>query len=249
MRRRPVVATVAVLLALAGPMSVQASQHVKPPVFVRQDVWFHQTPMKVANLEHTEAGSGAVPGWNTTKPTASAPLGAGGVYVANNLAAITAAGGLNEEHEQRYHFTAQGTFTGAIDNLAVELYAYMPANLTGVFTFDLGLALDLRIDGEKILYQDALATPLDMQTEKISDGLYKVRVAVTDLHKAMESYALDTSETKVHTVYLNAQNFYVGNEAVWVFDSAEAPAGAVFNLDKKLLVDYTVVDAYEDPEV
>jgi hypothetical protein len=86
-----------------------------------------------------------------------------------------------------------------------------------------------------------------MQTEKVSDGLYKVRVAVTDLYRAMDDFGLDTSDEKTHTVYLNAQNFYAGNEAVYVFDSAEAPAGAVFNIAKKLLVDYTVVDAFEEP--
>lgn len=50
-----------------------------------------------------------------------------------------------------------------------------------------------------------------------------------------------------HTVHLNAMNFYTCNEVVWVYDSVEAPAGAVFNLCGTPAAQFTEVNVFEPP--
>jgi hypothetical protein len=74
-----------------------------------------------------------------------------------------------------------------------------------------------------------------------------VKFRLTNLHAMMRELGVETGPGVVHAVYLNAMNFYACHEVVWVFDSAEAPAGAVFNLTGPEAREYTDVDVYDPP--
>lgn len=208
-----------------------------PPVFTERETWFHGTSTKVTNID---ARNGVVPTWDGTKPTASHPYGAGSVYLANQGFAGSA--GQNADG-----FSAKGKFTGDIENWAVTLYGYLPTNKG--LPCGMSLAYDLKIDGTVILdqKQSAPSNP-SATTEAVNDDLYRVRFALTNIYKAMQDSGLETGPGIEHTIELTALNFYLCQEAVWVYDSAEAPAGSTFNLlDSKRLRAYTKVDVLNPP--
>jgi hypothetical protein len=112
----------------------------------------------------------------------------------------------------------------------------------------MGLAWDLKIDGQQILYQSASEPSAELMVEQVNEDLWAVKFYFTRLYEAMQTYGVETGPDVTHTIYMNATNFYVCNEVVWVYDSAEAPGGAIFNLlDPKQLRFYTKVDVFNPP--
>ena len=226
------------VLALAVPAGAQEAVE---PEFLRSEAWVHATDVPVTNIE---ASQGTFPSWDDTKPTASHPYGAGGAYVANNYDLFTTGMVTGRQHDPAGHFTMQGEFTGELDTMGVTLYAHLPA---GAVCTDFNLAFDLQIDGESILYQEQSSPSAGLMTTPVEDTLFSVHFAFTRLHEAMTLYGLETGPDVTHDIYLNAANFYACNEMVWVYDSAEAPAGIVFNVADKELRRYTNVDVFNPP--
>lgn len=227
---------------LAGGVA-HAQQVEVEPVFERQDVWFHRTQTPVTNVD---ARSGQVPTWSTTRPTDSAPLGAGGIYAAHHYSFGIFSQGM--EHNPAYGFTAAGKFTGDINNLAVTLYGHVPAYVAlPQCAGGIALSFDFRIDGKQVLYQPQSQPSAYLNTDPVSAGFVTVKFRLTNLYQAMKDYGIATGPDVEHDVYLNAMNFYACNEVVWVYDSAEAPAGAIFNLPDADASGYSNVDVYDPP--
>lgn len=228
---------IAAVLAVI-PFSGALGEEPVPPVFNEKSTWFHGTSSRVTNLD---ARTGTVPTWDETKPTASAPFGAGSVYAANQFSWIASAGS-----DAADGFSVKGKFTGDIENWAVTLYGYLPTNKG--LPCGISLAYDLKIDGVPILDQDTTAPSEPSTTvEAVNGDLVMVRFALTNIYQAMTDSGVSTGPEAEHTVELTALNFYLCNEAVWVYDSAEAPAGGIFNLDAKRLRNYAKVDVLNPP--
>lgn len=239
-------AAVLACAVLGGGVAAADEHEPDEPVFARRDVWFHAADHRVGNL-HGGAFGQRLPSWDTNKPTASQPLGAGAVYAASPSAWLTTLWGITSPHDPRSGPTFAGTHTGDLENMAVELYAYMPTNH---FQFPAALSFDFRIDGEQVLFQDETTASWGINAQRLnSEGLYSIKFVLTNLYKAMQEFGMDVADDKVHDVYLNVTTFYLGTESVFVFDSAQAPAGAVFNLldDARALGKYTTVDVFDPP--
>jgi hypothetical protein len=228
------------VLAIAVPAQAQEADP-EVPEFLRSEAWIHATDTPVSNLD---ASQGTFPSWDETKPTESHPYGAGGMYVANNYDLFTTNLATGRQHDPASHFTTQGEFTGELDVAGFTLYAHLPA---GALCDDFNLAFDLQIDGESILYQAQSAPSAGLMTMPVEDTLFQVKFAFTRLHEAMTLYGIETGPDVTHEIYLNAANFYACNEMVWVYDSAEAPAGLVFNPTTSELRQYTKVDVFNPP--
>lgn len=224
------------VLALAVPAQAQEAVEPEPPVFLRSEAWVHATDVPVTNIE---ASQGTFPTWDDSKPTASQPFGAGGAYVANNYSFM---GG--EQHDPANHFTMAGQVTGELDTMGVTLYGHKPV---GALCSDFNLGFELEIDGEQILYQAQSEPSADIMTTQVGDNLYSAHFAFTRLHEAMELYGIETGPDVTHEIYVNVANFYICDEVVWVYDSAEAPAGIVFNVADNELRRYTNIDVFNPP--
>lgn len=229
---RRLVVFIAVLGLAAVPVQAQEEEE---PEFLRSEAWLHATSVPLGNLA---ASDGSFPTWDDEKPTDSQPYGAGGVYAANNLSFLTS------QHDPEQHLTMQGELTGELDTMGVTLYAHLPF---GALCNEFNLAFDLRIDGEQILYQEQSSPSAGLMTQQVDDTLFSVRFAFTRLHEAMTLYGIETGPDVTHDIYLNASNFYLCNEMVWVYDSAEAPAGHVFNVEDRELRTYTKIDVFNPP--
>ena len=235
----PVLRRLALVLAvlLVGvPAGAQEPVPTEPvaPVFLRSEAWFHGTSTPATNVD---AGNGEVPTWDSTKPTGPA----GSAYAGNQLSFATS----GVDHQPGDHFTVTGPVTGELDTMAVTLYALLPTQAAMGCGMD--LAFELRIDDEEILYQPQLGASSGMTVEQVDGPLHKVKFVFTRLHEAMTTYGIPTGPEVEHTVFLNAMNFYVCQEAVWLFDGAEVPAGAIFNAAPEELSGYTTVDVFNPP--
>jgi hypothetical protein len=231
-----------VLVVAMAAVSAASAEEIEP-VFNRQDVWFTHTDTPLTNVD---AYSNKIPTWKTTPPTTSTPLGAGGVYASHHYSWGLFSNG--REHNPLYGFTAKGSFTGDIDNLAVTLYGYVPAYaVLGKCGGGIALSFDLKVDGESILYQSQTAPSAYLNTEILQAGYVSVKFRFTRIYEMMRELGMATGPDVAHTVYLNAMNFYACNEVAWVFDSLEAPAGAVFNLYGTPATHFSDVDVFEPP--
>lgn len=222
------------VIALAVPAGAQEAEL---PVFLRSEAWLHATAVPLTNID---ASQGTFPSWDGTKPTESHPYGAGGVYAANNYSVFMPI----DQHDPAHNFTMAGQMTGELDTMGVTLYGHKPA---GALCDEFNLAFELEIDGEQILYQDQSEPSAGIMTTQVADNLFSAHFAFTRLHEAMELYGIETGPDVTHEIYVNAANFYLCDETVWVYDSAEAPAGIVFNVADNELRRYTNVDVFNPP--
>lgn len=192
----------------------------------RKDTWFHQGDTKLGNL--AGFGQGSFPSWNTTKPTTSAMGGAGGGYVTNSILHQ----GVGAQ-DPRGSAVFQGTYTGTLDNLAVDLYAFVAP----IFSNELNLALT--IDGEAIY-----AAGVEVTQQAGDNNNVKLKFAFTNVYKTLESFELPNEATTVHTIQLAVNGVYIINDpAVFVYDASEVPSGIIFNLDTGLNA-YTKIDTF-----
>jgi hypothetical protein len=193
----------------------------------RQDTWIHQASLKPGNLAAT--GNDAYPSWNTTAPTQSAQQGAGGGYLANSVAHQ-----LVEQNDPHASATFAGHYTGTLDDLAVELYAFVSPIQTG--DLDIGLL----VDGQDVYQGDVV--PVKMVTTS-TQQLVTYRFAFTNLYKALEDNGTANSATTAHSITLAVSGTYVVDDnTLFVYDTSEVPSGLIFNLEPGGLTPYTSID-------
>ena len=209
------------------PVPTETATEPTGPAFTEQRVYFHQAATKAGNLGATDADT--VPSWNTTAP-AAVTTAAGAGYVGNSLTEIPLG-----DHTAESGPTFEGTFTGPIDTLAVDLYAF--ANPQNV---DQGIRVEVRIDGE-IVHQDSEAFTVPFKPG--GQAARQINFAITGIHNVMTSYSMNTAPDAEHTVRINVVPFFIGDDALYVYDAAEAPSGITFNAAAEKLTNYVLQPA------
>jgi len=201
--------------------------HTDDVYVCRQNTWIHTTisaDSKLGNL--AGFGQGSLPSWDTRMPTEPMTSSSSGFYVTNS-----AFHQLVAPQDPRGSFVAQGTYTGVIDNVAVDLYAFVSP------TYSQDLNLELVVDGEPIL----AATVVDVRNTTVGN-LRRIRYAFTNLYDAMAQLGMSNQNETVHTLKLAANGVYIIDDPmVFAYDATEAPAGVVFNHDA-LTSAYTQLD-------
>lgn len=201
---------------------IRAATATTPEVSVcRQDVWLHASTSRVANA----AGSGqvALPSWNTSAPTAARGPGSGAVYVAERHIDIASA------RHPAGRPTFQGTYTGVLDNIAIQLFITSPAYQ------QLGVAQvnfhRLEVDGQVVWENAATADPeIPLPITRSTDEVGHIDYAFTDLYAALADLGIENSPTTQHTIKFSTINKYHGDGNFIVqFDASDVPSGLVFN--------------------
>ena len=219
-------AVAALAVATFFSASAMAEEPVEP-VFVEQQVFFHQAATKLGNL--AALGHDTFPSWNTTAP-ATVTGGNGAGYVGNMLTEIPLG-----DHTAESGPTFVGAFSGPINTLAVDLFAFSnPGDAAQ------GLRVQLTID-DIVVHQDA--DPFSVPLKPGGQAVRQLNFAVTGIHDVMEANGLSTAADSAHTIRINVVPFYVGDDAMYVYDAAEAPSGMVFNPAADKLKRYVSVAA------
>ncbi len=190
----------------------------------RQDNWIHRATAPVGNL--AALGHDAFPSWNTTKPTAATTSGSGGAYVANS-----AFHQLVGAQDPRGSAVFQGTYTGVLDTLAIDLYAIAPAATAE-------LNIELKLGGEPVY-------AASQEVSLISAGNFQqYRFVLTNMYAAMESLSLANTPTTAHTIQLAVNGTFAINDAgAFAYDAQDVPSGLIFNLESNKMSGYTKIDA------
>ncbi len=218
----------AVAALLAGPAGAEtaASACVDPVtsqlVLTQQQTYLHQAETKAGNI--AALGAGSFPSWNTEAPKASVRGGAGGGYAGNSASYLA------PEVAEQTGLTTQGTFSGCLDTMLINLYAAMPTNRTGtsgsLAESSLTAMVHLTIDGQKIL--DAAEIRTKSIPNPTGSATYLQRFSIVGLHAAMQDVGLDPAAN--HTLRLTVAPRYINTDnAVFVYDTTEVPAGYLFN--------------------
>ena len=235
-------AAVTSALALSGAPSMAASgdcRVIRPATETaaevsacRQDVFFHG-----ASVLGNAAGTGQVqvPSWNTTAPTGDMPSRYVTVrpvdsFFARHLAARP---------------TFAGTYTGVLDNLAIDLFISHPAYQT--LGAPVALYNRLEIDGQ-VVWENAAGTDPEIAVpmSNVDDTTSTISYAFTDLYQALEELGIDNTSTTEHTIRFSVINKYVmDNNFVIHFDATPTPSGMSINLEpnsRGRLPKYTEID-------
>jgi len=222
-----IAALTAALLVTGSAIADDTTEPVEESPFVEQRVYFTPAETKAGNLG--AFGVGALPSWDTTEP-ASVATGAGGGYLGNPAAEIVF-GDLTAESGP----TFEGTFTGALDSLAVDLYAFV--NPTDVRQ---GIRVDVTIDGEMV-HRDGEA--FDVPLRPGGQAAKQLNFAITGIADVMEYWKMDNGPDTEHTIRIAIVPFYFGDEALYVYNAAEAPSGIIFNASEENLRNRVLVQA------
>jgi hypothetical protein len=206
-----VTAAIALAAVAADDVALQGFTDAETDLFfAQQEAWFTAGASGVGNLDYV---AGDIPSWNSAPPSGSTAY-----TVMNNYS--TFAG-------DRYQntFTAQGTFTGHLENIAIEFIAKTFAEAACQVD---ALAWDLRVDGEQILFTNQIEPSAGLQTSPLGEN-YQVRFVFTGIHDVMADRDIVGDETTEHTVFMNFANFYACQESYALYGSAETPARLLAN--------------------
>lgn len=192
------------------------------PMFCTQQVWFTDNGTKAGNLAAT--GMTDFPTWDTTEPTTSVTGGAGGGYFTNGVGRQMAS---DPESDAYLGATWEGAFTGNIDNMVVELFMFAPATAAADPPGAYIGSIELHVDGQQVM----LPTQADLELEPGGDAVLTTSFAITDVHRAMETYGLETGDDVEHDVRFFFSAYGLASAtAIVVYDTTEVPAGITFNV-------------------
>lgn len=227
MRHALIVVLCLVFGAVLAPPAAGAADPCTDPdtgelILTEEQTYLHQAETKAGNL--AVLGASGFPSWSTDAPTQSVQQGAGGGYLMPYGASLA------EDHYEETGLTTEGTFSGCLDTMLFELYAFLPTNRTGTSgslaesPFNGVVTLD--IDNVRVGY----ATEVEMATVPNPGGsaTYRLRFAYTGIHAAMTRLQLDPASD--HELRFNVIPRYANtNNALFVYDTTEVPAGILFN--------------------
>jgi hypothetical protein len=181
----------------------------------RTETWFHGPDEKVGNLQSLGLASGPT---FDDQPPASVEGGSGSGKFSDSLLGSDGT------------VTFTGTYEGNIDNLAVTLYAFnfTSAELLG----NHGAIVSLVVDGDTLYQTTADWDELAIRPE--GDVLKRIDFAFPRL---LEDVAVDSAEP--HTVEVSIAALGGTDDAIYVWDAAEAPSGLTFNVTSSELFGYT----------
>lgn len=195
----------------------------------QSEVFFKPASTKAGNL----AGPGVddIPSWDGDAPGTSVTAGGGGGY-----ATLRAGELLDAPRDPLYKPTFEGSFTGPLDTLAVDLYLFSPVyQATGT---EFPLLVIVEIDGKTITFIDD--EEVDVAIGPGGDAAGLIRFAITDVYELMERRKLDLDPDAEHTMEISVTARYFGDgNSVFVYDTTEVPSGMTFNATD--LDGYTVI--------
>lgn len=198
--------------------------HTDDVYVCRKDTWIHHGGTRVGNLAGFEQG--VFPTWDATQPTTATGAGGGGYYVTNSAAHQ----GVGAQ-DPRGSFVTRGTYTGVLDNLAVDLWAWVPP------AHSLDLNLELVIGSETIL----AAAVVDVRNTVVGN-FRRFRYSFTNLYEGLKQLGLPNENDTVHSVKLAANGVFIINDpTIFIYDATDAPSGVIFNHDA-LTSAYTQLD-------
>jgi hypothetical protein len=196
--------------ALLVPTGVSASG--VEPAFFAKPVYFEC----LDSFVNHELVAGQSPGWGATAPTRSSSEGGGCIQLDAPLAADN---GTSTIVDAAWH----DTFKGNIKNLTTRLVFSFGG--TGVAVNSVGGAVDLIIDGERVL-TDAL---VQFEPTEASPGVYKSAFTVGGLAPyAGREPGVSTTE---HDVFIRLHSFYLDSNpvTVWRYGASDWRSGITFN--------------------
>lgn len=200
----------------------------------RQDVWFHETGLKVDNLDAVQETPAAT--WDANPPTASVTDGAGSGAYATSVLHQNA-----DAHDPREAFVATGSFTGAIDNVVTELYMFRPGATPGVNTGD---PTNPRLGGDVHRVEAALyianvqVATLAEETVKLQSAGNAAQRVTFVFRDVIDILKLIGDVEGEHTVEVRARGTGFGSDShVVVYDTTEVPSGLVFNAPADLIAE------------
>ena len=206
-----VLAVIALVLAIAAPAAAEHGDiH---PTLRTERVFFHCAgPVKAQNATYA---LGTAPTWDATAPTQSVQQGAGCGYFEN------AVGGYLGSNETTLDSIFEGSFTGNVDSVTVELHAIhaSTSRATGPYI----LRANLFVDGVDVVDQDAPqieVTPIPSST-RLSEML---RFTVTGIGLKTEDG--DGSQSRRFRLVVRS---VMEEQSAWVWDTTEVPSGLTFN--------------------
>lgn len=227
--RIPLVVVLTVLLALPAfgeepvcyQTAVDADGNLTGPVFCTQQVWFTDTGAKAGNLG--AVGATDFPSWDTAAPDTSVTGGAGGGYFSNGANRQLAS---DPQRDAALGATFEGTFTGDLDNMFIEMYLFAPATAAADPPGAYVGSIELDIDGEQVLFP----TQTELQLVPGGDAVLKTTFAITNLQKGLAAAGLETGPNVEHNLrFLFSAYGLASATAVIVYDTTEVPGGITFN--------------------
>lgn len=206
------------------------------PTFTRADLFLHRNTGQVGNLD---ARDGRFVRWDTIKPTSPTPA----VYVGNNHAATVE--GVEGDNVPQYHLTMQGKARGDLDNIAFDLYVQGWAQTT-IGCSPVWLSFQLVVDDKTLLDQDYRGSHLRDPCQVVDETTVKLRFAFTNLWEGSKFEGVPYGPGIEHDIYINVENYYAGEEVVWMYDSLDRPSGLIVNLpDEQLKNGYFELDVLD----
>jgi hypothetical protein len=205
--RRSVALVVTALLAAAGP--AVASTDPTAPTLRTEKVFFHCSGGSNVKLQNAEVAQGRIPTWDTKAPTASFTAGGGCGHYDNTLSSTAATRPTDAQW--------QGTFTGNLDRLTLELHRLLP---TSGASLPNRINLEVLVDGVSEFTGQVNFTT----TPSSTNASHSTFITLDKIGLAKEA----GDGTKVRRVQVNVSSFNE-TQSAWVFDATEVPAGIEFN--------------------
>lgn len=201
----------------------RAATETQPEVRACQlDTWVAQGSQKPGNLAGVNESS-TLPTWDTTKPTAQVQSGAGGGYATVRIVDIAS------PRNRAAAPTFEGTYTGVLDNIAIDMYLTTPVYQATGTSFP--LIASLVVDGVEVYSVPAeeVDVPID-PTEAAEGQIGHIRFAFEGLVRALEAVRVENGETTEHQVRFTLMNRYWGDgHTVFFYDEANVPSSVTFN--------------------
>lgn len=222
-----------VLLVLSGGSALAAPgdcRQIEDAAQVcRLDVWLHKAETAAGNLGAT--GETAYPSWNTTRPTGNAGGGYAGHWGGDFAV---------EEYQSGSTATFEGSFKGNLDNAAVTLYLFAPGySAQGLPGYH--LRTQIVVSGRQ-LYTSDFTNGDVVKITKAGEAVFKIEYALVNLYPGLKASG-QAGDANPHQIRLSVTPYLAGDEAMFVYDSAEVPSGIVFNLEPSGLGAYTQLRA------
>lgn len=195
-------------LALAAPA---AAQEPVTPTFDPGSAFF----TCAGNQDKVKNGQSNW-GFSDKAPATSYTTGSGCGFVDTGLAGVNPGNNV-------YDAVAEGTFTGAVKSMNVELHdlvlGQVESNTLGAVSF----TLRLEIDGVEVINTSDTDPPAEASPTVSSSGLTQKITFGVDLSKA------PITDEGEHTYRLTIGKYYIDTFSGWVAGASEIPSGIAFN--------------------
>ena len=207
----------------------RAATATAPSVVACQlDTWIAQGSQKAGNL--AGAGQSTLPTWDTTKPTGQLEGGAGGGYGTVRLADIA------EPGNTTFAPTFSGTYTGVLDNIAVDMFLVAPVYQASGGAYP--LLATLTVDGVEVYSRPAEEVEVPMEATPAGNGqIARMRFAFTRLVDELEASNVANDATTEHEISFSLVPRYWGDaHTVFLYDEADVPSAVTFNQPGRIRV-------------